>query len=712
MIPATQCPSSALRVTVNKTRGGAAAGTSYVALDFTNTSGHSCDMFGFPGVSFVTGNPGSQIGAAASRQKTFGPENVRLASGAVAHAWLGVVDAGNFSPSACGPVTAHWLKVFPPDQFTALYTRFTAQVCSKKVSTAPADHPADQAGARGSRPRAVAREPAACSERIWSAGRRRAAWPPPTGTGAAARSRSARTRWPRSWTRCGSSRRPPQARSGSCRSPVPRPRAPSAPRPDPPVLGLHGPALLGALTRLLGSRRPARSGRPGHLERPRAWRRLRADQPAARGRAGAAGQRVAVPADEPAVHQPAVPADRGHPRVRACWPPPQREQIAALAAPLRAAQRHRGPDRPGRGLGGQARRPGDHPPRPLAPGAAGRVRAVPRPRGPRRSTTGPPGARWPRCTGPTGGSGRPRLRDPRSAAVAAERARLAGRPQFHAWLQWLADEQRAAAQQAARAAGMDIGVIGDLAVGAHPGGADAWAGQDVMVRGVSVGAPPDEFNQRGQDWALPPWHPRPAGGGRLPAAGRPDRRRARPRGGMRADHVMGLLRLWWVPAGMTAGPRHLRPVRPRGDGRRAGRPGGAGRRARHRRGPRHRRALDPRATWPTAACSAPRCSGSRRAPTAPRCRRAGWRRDCLATVGTHDVPPAAALRHRRARGAARPARAAGQDRGCRTRPTRPPPSPPGGAPWRGRACSPRAQPRPGRVHRRAVRLPGPHPGRR
>ena len=48
---------------------------------------------------------------------------------------LGVVDAGNFSPSACGPVTAHWLKVFPPDQFTALYTRFTAQVCSKKVST-------------------------------------------------------------------------------------------------------------------------------------------------------------------------------------------------------------------------------------------------------------------------------------------------------------------------------------------------------------------------------------------------------------------------------------------------------------------------------------------------------------------------------------------------------------------------------------------------
>ena len=134
-MPATQCPTSALRATVDKTRGGAAAGTSYVALVFTNTSSHSCDMYGFPGVSFVTGNPGSQIGAAASRQTTFGPETVTLASGATAHAWLGLVDVGNFSPSACGPVTARWLKIYPPDQFTALHARFTAQVCSKKVTT-------------------------------------------------------------------------------------------------------------------------------------------------------------------------------------------------------------------------------------------------------------------------------------------------------------------------------------------------------------------------------------------------------------------------------------------------------------------------------------------------------------------------------------------------------------------------------------------------
>ncbi|HTQ92099.1 MAG TPA: 4-alpha-glucanotransferase, partial [Streptosporangiaceae bacterium] len=141
------------------------------------------------------------------------------------------------------------------------------------------------------------------------------------------------------------------------------------------------------------------------------------------------------------------------------------------------------------------------------------------------------------------------LADPASAEVIALRQRLEDRIGFHAWLQWLAAEQLAAAQQAARRAGMSIGVITDLAVGAHPGGADAWARQDVIVPGISVGAPPDEFNQRGQDWTLPPWHP-----GRLAAqAGRPLAELiaacTRNSGGLRVDHVMGLARLWWIPAG-------------------------------------------------------------------------------------------------------------------------------------------------------------------
>ena len=132
MIPAPQCPTASLRATVNKAQGSGAAGTSYVPIDFTNVSGHGCDMFGFPGVSFVTGPGGSQIGDAATRQTSFGGVTVTLASGATAHAWVGIADAGNFPAASCAPVTAHWLKIYPPDQFAALYTRFTTTVCSKK----------------------------------------------------------------------------------------------------------------------------------------------------------------------------------------------------------------------------------------------------------------------------------------------------------------------------------------------------------------------------------------------------------------------------------------------------------------------------------------------------------------------------------------------------------------------------------------------------
>jgi 4-alpha-glucanotransferase len=145
------------------------------------------------------------------------------------------------------------------------------------------------------------------------------------------------------------------------------------------------------------------------------------------------------------------------------------------------------------------------------------------------------------------------LADPRSAQVASLGRARADRVDFHAWLQWLTAEQADAAQRAARGAGMGIGVISDLAVGAHPGGADAWARQDVIVTGVSVGAPPDEFNQRGQDWTLPPWHP----GWLAARAGQPLAEliaaATRHAGGVRIDHVMGLARLWWIPAGMDPG---------------------------------------------------------------------------------------------------------------------------------------------------------------
>jgi 4-alpha-glucanotransferase len=144
------------------------------------------------------------------------------------------------------------------------------------------------------------------------------------------------------------------------------------------------------------------------------------------------------------------------------------------------------------------------------------------------------------------------LQRPDSAAVGQARDEVAERVRFHAWLQLLCDEQLAAGQQAARAAGMDVGVVHDLAVGADPGGADAWALQDALALGARVGAPPDTFNQQGQDWGLPPWHPR-----RLAELGYAPlrdmvRSLVRHAGGVRIDHILGMFRLWWIPEGASA----------------------------------------------------------------------------------------------------------------------------------------------------------------
>jgi 4-alpha-glucanotransferase len=144
------------------------------------------------------------------------------------------------------------------------------------------------------------------------------------------------------------------------------------------------------------------------------------------------------------------------------------------------------------------------------------------------------------------------LRRPDSQAVAAVRESLRDRVAFHVWLQRLLDAQLTAANDAARAAGMPIGVVHDLAVGIDPSGADGWLLQDVLAAGVHAGAPPDAFSQLGQDWGLAAWRPdRLADTGY--AAYRDMLRRAfQHAGGLRVDHVAGLWRLWWVPPGAGA----------------------------------------------------------------------------------------------------------------------------------------------------------------
>jgi 4-alpha-glucanotransferase len=140
------------------------------------------------------------------------------------------------------------------------------------------------------------------------------------------------------------------------------------------------------------------------------------------------------------------------------------------------------------------------------------------------------------------------LRHPEGAAVGALAADpdAGRRKRYHAWLQWLCEAQLAAAGDVNGA-----GLLCDLAVGADGGGADAWMWQDTLALGMRVGAPPDEYNLQGQDWGLPPWDPwrlRSTGYGPYIEVLRSVLRGAR---GLRIDHVMGLFRLFWVPAGAT-----------------------------------------------------------------------------------------------------------------------------------------------------------------
>ncbi|EXJ51411.1 4-alpha-glucanotransferase [Microbacterium sp. MRS-1] len=141
--------------------------------------------------------------------------------------------------------------------------------------------------------------------------------------------------------------------------------------------------------------------------------------------------------------------------------------------------------------------------------------------------------------------------DIRSPLVAELRTRLADRVAFHVWLQWIADQQVADAQAAARAAGMAIGVMHDLAVGVHPQGSDAWSLREMYATGMAVGAPPDMYNQQGQTWNQPPWLPRAlAEAGYAPLRDM-IRTLLRHAGALRIDHVIGLFRLWWIPEGLS-----------------------------------------------------------------------------------------------------------------------------------------------------------------
>lgn len=123
--------------------------------------------------------------------------------------------------------------------------------------------------------------------------------------------------------------------------------------------------------------------------------------------------------------------------------------------------------------------------------------------------------------------------------------------EFYRWLEWVAFTQLHDAQVQARKAGMRIGIMSDMAVGVHPAGSEVWWNPERFAHGACVGAPPDYFNQNGQNWSQPPLHPlelertgfkvyRDMVHGMFASAG-----------AVRIDHILGLFRLWWIPENST-----------------------------------------------------------------------------------------------------------------------------------------------------------------
>lgn len=146
----------------------------------------------------------------------------------------------------------------------------------------------------------------------------------------------------------------------------------------------------------------------------------------------------------------------------------------------------------------------------------------------------------------------PAYRDPDSAEVAAFAAEHAEEIDFQIFLQWLTGRSYGAAQQACREAGMKVGLIADLAIGMDGAGSHAWSRQYEVLGGLGIGAPPDYYSADGQNWGLTTFSPRGLAASGFAPFIETLRASLRHVGGIRIDHVMGMSRLWLVPAGASA----------------------------------------------------------------------------------------------------------------------------------------------------------------
>ena len=128
---APACPNGSLQMKLGVAQGY--AGGVYQVIDFTNSSGSTCTLTGYPGVSLVSGPPFTQIGLAATRGGTAPVKTITLAPGATANALLQIVDALNYPTATCAPAKATDLRVYPPNQTLAVFLPSTSEGCAEPV---------------------------------------------------------------------------------------------------------------------------------------------------------------------------------------------------------------------------------------------------------------------------------------------------------------------------------------------------------------------------------------------------------------------------------------------------------------------------------------------------------------------------------------------------------------------------------------------------
>jgi Protein of unknown function (DUF4232) len=125
------CSTSGLKIVPGLSEG--AAGSIYQVIDFTNISGQTCTIFGYPGVALAAGTPVTQVGAAATRSTAAAAALVTLAPGATGNALLRITQALNYDPSKCHPVATSYLQIYPPNQTTPVYLAYNSTGCKTSV---------------------------------------------------------------------------------------------------------------------------------------------------------------------------------------------------------------------------------------------------------------------------------------------------------------------------------------------------------------------------------------------------------------------------------------------------------------------------------------------------------------------------------------------------------------------------------------------------